>query len=126
MALTVGWVVIDAREPHALAKFWAEALDYEIVTEDPESNDEVGIRPKDGSGPYILLGRGPDEKVSKNRLHLDLRPEDQEQEVSRLKDLGASEVDIGQGDDVTWVVMADPEGNEFCVLRALRPGEEGP
>ncbi len=56
----------------------------------------------------------------KNRLHLDLRPEDQDAEVARLEALGATRVDIGQGDGVTWVVMADPEGNEFCVLRTLQ------
>ena len=59
----------------------------------------------------------------KNRLHLDLRPEDQAAEVARLEALGATRVDVGQGDDVTWVVLADPEGNEFCVLRAVRPDE---
>ena len=61
----------------------------------------------------------------KNRLHLDLRPDDQAAEVARLEALGATRVDVGQGDDVTWVVLADPEGNEFCVLRALRPDEVG-
>lgn len=62
----------------------------------------------------------PDAKAGKNRLHLDLRPDDRDAEVARLEGLGARRVDIGQG-DVTWVVLADPEGNEFCVLEAL-PG----
>ena len=61
-------------------------------------------------------------KVGENRLHLDLRPVDQAAEVARLEQLGARRVDIGQG-DVTWVVMADPDGNEFCVLRALTAEE---
>ncbi len=59
----------------------------------------------------------------KNRLHLDLRPKDQAAEVARLEALGAQRVDVGQGPDVTWVVLADPDGNEFCVLRAFRPDE---
>ena len=59
----------------------------------------------------------------KNRVHLDLRPADQALEVARLEALGAQRVDVGQDDSVTWVVMADPEGNEFCVLRALAPSE---
>ena len=67
--------------------------------------------------------RVPEEKAVKNRLHLDLRPKDQAAEVARLEALGARRVDIGQGTDKTWVVMADPEGNEFCVLRAYTPEE---
>ena len=65
----------------------------------------------------ILFVKVPDEKVVKNRLHLDLRPDDQEAEVARFEQLGARRVDIGQGDQ-TWVVLADPEGNEFCILQA--------
>ena len=57
-------------------------------------------------------------------MHIDLRPKDQAAEVARLEALGAHRVDVGQGADVTWVVLADPDGNEFCVLRALRPDEE--
>jgi hypothetical protein len=62
-------------------------------------------------------------KAVKNRLHLDLRPKDQAAEVARLEALGARRVDVGQGADTTWVVLADPEGNEFDVLRGLRPEE---
>ncbi|MDQ3878492.1 MAG: VOC family protein, partial [Actinomycetota bacterium] len=64
--------------------------------------------------PAILFGRSTDEKTVKNRWHLDLNPDDQAREVARLKSLGATEIDIGQK-DVSWIVMADPEGNEFCV-----------
>ncbi len=64
----------------------------------------------------------PDAKAVKNRLHIDLRPDDQAAEVERALSLGARHVDIGQGEQ-TWVVLADPEGNEFCILRALRPDE---
>lgn len=63
----------------------------------------------------LLFVEVPEPKRSKNRLHIDLRPEHQAEEVARLEGLGAVRVDIGQGDDRTWVVMADPEGNEFCV-----------
>ncbi|MGO8955911.1 MAG: VOC family protein [Streptosporangiaceae bacterium] len=66
----------------------------------------------------------PEAKAGKNRLHIDLRPKDQAAEVARLEALGARRVDVGQGADVTWVVLAGPDGNEFCVLRALRPEEE--
>ena len=72
-------------------------------------------------GAYILFVKVPDTKITKNRLHFDLRPKDQGAEVQRLIDLGARPVDIGQSDDVPWVVLADPEGNEFCVLPPLPP-----
>jgi hypothetical protein len=68
------------------------------------------------------LCRGPG-KTGKNRLHLDLRPEDQAAEVARLEALGASRANVGQGPEVSWVVMADPDGNEFCVLKPLTPQE---
>src|ERR687893_3174687 len=114
MALFVDWLAIDCADPAALARFWAEALDYKTLPgEDP---DEAAIVPKDGKGTQILFMRVPEGKSVKNRLHLDLRPDDRDAEVERLIGLGARKVDIGQG-DVTWVVMADPEGNEFCVLR---------
>ena len=79
--------------------------------------------PGDCAVPCLLFIKAPDAKSAKNRLHLDLRPDDRDAEVARLEALGAKRVDIGQGPDVTWVVMADPDGNEFCVLRALRPDE---
>ena len=69
--------------------------------------------------PEILFGKSDDEKVVKNRLHLDLRPSDKESEIERVLSLGAREVDIGQDGHETWTVLADPEGNEFCILRAL-------
>jgi predicted enzyme related to lactoylglutathione lyase len=122
LALDVAWVAVDSKDPEALARFWSEVLNFEIVDSSPE---EVLMRPKDGSGPNVIFLKVPDDKVVKNRLHFDLRPVDQEAEVSRVLGLGATHVDIGQG-DVTWVVLADPEGNEFCILRALEPGEEGP
>jgi hypothetical protein len=77
--------------------------------------------PEDGVAPDLLFLKVPWPKAVKNRLHLDLRPVDQAAEVARLEALGARRVDVGQG-DVSWVVMADPDGNEFDVLRPL-PGE---
>jgi hypothetical protein len=129
MALKVAWLVVDSADPAKLARWWMEALDdYEIEydsTADAEAdpNDpEVVI--KSASGHRMLFGKVPEGKTIKNRLHLDLRPDDRDAEVARLEALGAKRVDIGQGDDKSWVVLADIEGNEFCVLRALRPEEK--
>jgi hypothetical protein len=120
MGLFVDWLGIDCADPAGLARFWTVALDYKIL--DGDDPDEAAIVPKDGPGTKILFFRVPEGKQVKNRLHLDLRPEDQAAEVARLEGLGATKVDIGQGEQ-TWVVMADPEGNEFCILRALTPEE---
>ncbi|MGS2618675.1 VOC family protein [Micromonospora sp. LZ34] len=106
-------LTVDARDPARLAHWWAEALGYQVVTEKP---DEVEIRQSADRLPGIVFVSVPDGKEGKNRLHLDLRPSDQEAEVERLVDMGARHVDVGQG-DVGWTVLADPEGNEFCVLR---------
>jgi hypothetical protein len=79
--------------------------------------------PEDGVSPDLLFAKVSEAKTIKNRLHLDLRPDDQEAELARVEALGATRVDIGQGDDKSWVVLADPENNEFCILRALTPEE---
>ena len=112
MTIRLESVCIDAADPPALARFWSELLGWEITDDDDE---EVAL---EGDGSVLLLLKVPDTKVVKNRLHLDLRPDDQAAEVARAEALGARRVDIGQGDQ-TWVVLADPEGNEFCILRAL-------
>jgi predicted enzyme related to lactoylglutathione lyase len=116
---------IDAHDPLALATFWEAALGWRITMVEAE---EVVLEPPagspaDGVAADLLFLRVPEAKAQKNRLHLDLRPEEQDVEVARLVALGAQRVSVGQGDDVSWVVMADPEGNEFCVLRAYRPDE---
>ncbi len=108
-------VVIDAQEPASLARFWAAVLDYQILYEAP---DEIDVGRDEESFPGLVFVPVPEAKAVKNRLHIDLNPDDQQAEVERLLALGARRVDVGQGDDVTWVVLADPEGNEFCVLRA--------
>ncbi len=125
MSLGVQCVCVDTRDPDRLARFWAEALGWRRTYEEP---DEVVLEPPEGSpqdgvAPDLLFLKVPEEKVGKNRLHLDLRPDDQAAEVERLAGLGARRVSVGQGFDVSWVVLADPDGNEFCVLRALRPDE---
>ena len=112
MALVWEQVVVDARDPQGLGRWWAEALGWVTVDESP---DEVEIRPAPDVLPGLLFLCVPGAKVTKNRLHLDLRPDDQAAEVVRLVALGARRIDVGQG-DVGWVVLADPEGNEFCVL----------
>jgi predicted enzyme related to lactoylglutathione lyase len=126
MGLWIDWLTVDAEDPDKLADFWCEALGYEVTyrSEEGEPDREVTIESSDRSGWRMLMLEVHDERRVKNRLHLDLRPDDQEAEVARLEKLGATRVDIGQGPEVTWVVMADPEGNEFCILRPRRPGEE--
>ncbi len=118
---------IDTADPAGLASFWESALGWRRTH---EQDDEVVLEPpagspEDGVVPDLLFARVPEEKIVKNRLHLDLRPIDQAAEVARLESLGARRVDVGQGADVTWVVMADPHGNEFCVLRPLPPELRG-
>jgi predicted enzyme related to lactoylglutathione lyase len=108
-------VVVDAANPALMARFWAAVLDYQIVFEQP---DEVVIAKDRETYPGIIFVPVPEPKTVKNRLHIDLNPDDQAAEVARLEALGAKRVDVGQNDEVTWVVMADPEGNEFCVLTA--------
>ena len=101
-----------------LAEFWSELLDWTIGGHDDES---VWIEPKNNGlvvSPDILFLKNPDSKQVKNRLHLDLRPDNQPVEVERALALGARKVDIGQTGEESWVVLADPEGNEFCILRS--------
>lgn len=106
-------LVVDATDPARLARWWAEALGYQIVNELP---DEVEIRRTPDTLPGVVFVPVPEGKETKNRLHIDLRPADQEAEIERLVNMGARHVDVGQSPDDSWVVLADPEGNEFCVL----------
>ena len=120
MDLTIQCVNIDSQEPTRLADFWQAALGWRRTH---ETDDEIVLEPpagspQDGVAPDLLFARVPEPKTVKNRLHLDLRPLDQAAEVARLEGLGAVRVDVGQPDDVSWVVLADPDGNEFCVLAA--------
>ncbi|MEV0414952.1 VOC family protein [Streptomyces sp. NPDC050448] len=119
---------IDCADPRGLARFWCAVLDYEVHEEGdgivtigspavPDGRNRLGPVP-----PTLTFAQVPEGKTVKNRLHLDVNPTDREQaeEVRRLLDLGARLADVGQGDE-SWIVLADPEGNEFCVLASRRP-----
>lgn len=121
-------LAIDCADPRGLARFWCSVLDYEVKDEAdgivtigspalPEGRSRPGPMP-----PTLTFAHVPESKTVKNRLHIDLNPTDRNQgeEVSRLLNLGARTVDVGQGDE-SWVVLADPEGNEFCVLADRHP-----
>ncbi len=126
MTLRIQSVTVDTADPSKTADFWQAALGWRRTF---EADDEVVLEPpagspEDGVGPDLVFVPVPEGKTVKNRLHLDLRPEDQDAEVMRLEALGATRVNVGQDDgEVTWVVLADPDGNEFCVLRAYTPEE---
>ena len=108
-------LVVDAADPPRLARFWSRAAGWTIQQEGP---DFASLRSPSGVGPFLEFLRTPDAKTVKHRIHLDVRPypgEDYLDEASQLRDLGAAPADVGQC-DVRWVVLADPEGGEFCVL----------
>lgn len=117
MACRMTELVLDCRDPALLARFWSRVLGYRIVDED---EDAVEIGPPEGTpSPVTLLFLSSDDpKTGKLPLHIDVNAtdRDQDEELARLLELGATHVDIGQGDQ-SWYVLADPEGNEFCLLR---------
>ena len=121
-------LAIDCADPTALAQFWCAVLGYEVHDHEaglviigsplvPEGRHRPGPVP-----PTLTFAQVPEGKTVKNRLHLDVNPTDRDQaaEVRRLLDLGARRADVGQG-EASWVVLADPEGNEFCVLAERCP-----
>lgn len=112
MGLTWEQLVVDSMAPVDLGRWWSAALGWVVVNADPE---EFEIRPSADEIPGLLFAAVPEARTGKNRLHIDLRPDDRDAEVERLVGLGARRIDVGQGDE-SWVVLADPEGNEFCVL----------
>ena len=118
MSVRLQWIAIDAADPERIGRWWADVLGWEgRVDED----GDFSVSPPGGGGATgLLFLRVPEAKAVKNRIHLDLRPDDQAAEVARCERLGATRVDVGQQGNpgVTWVVLADPEGNEFCILRA--------
>ncbi len=118
MGLEWEQTVVDAADPVALGRWWAVALGWVVVNDAP---DDFEIRPSADRLPGLIFEPVSEPKVAKNRLHLDFRPADQGAEVDRLLALGAVRADVGQGDQ-SWVVLADPEGNEFCVLAARGEG----
>ncbi|MFF4383234.1 VOC family protein [Kitasatospora sp. NPDC001547] len=127
MASLVRHVTIDCADPYALAGFWAEALEGTVSEDDNPGDDEVLV---DSAGASLLFIRVPEGKSAKNRVHLDLQPQDRgrDEEVARLVVLGATVLaDRRTPDGKGWVTLADPEGNEFCVERsqAERAATEG-
>lgn len=122
-------LTIDCRDPERLAAFWCEVLDFKVIDR-TEGSVEIGswvptiedVRARQMPTTLVFV-QVPEGKTVKNRLHLDVSPIDAstEDEVTRLLALGATRVDVGQGPGRSWTVMADPEGNEFDVLRSLAP-----
>ena len=134
MASRLTEISLDCHDPDRLAEFWTAALDWVVLHHEPGLVEIGPERPDDRAlldavrsghvAPTMFLAAVPEDKVAKNRMHLDLSPIDRsrDEEVDRLLALGASRSDVGQTGEETWVVMADPEGNEFCVLRSLAEG----
>jgi predicted enzyme related to lactoylglutathione lyase len=125
MSIRIQCLTVDSADPRRLAEFWSQALGWRITYDE---GDEVVIEPPEGSAecdvcPDLLFIKVDDPKTVKNRLHLDLRPDDQQAEIERITQLGARPVDIGQDGTESWSVLADPEGNEFCILRPLTEEE---
>jgi hypothetical protein len=125
MASRITAVTIDSRDPIALAEWWRTVLGYEVVETDADGYTEIGPPGQDAKGAVPTLAFVPvaDPTPGKRRLHFDLNATDHDQdaELERMLELGATPVDIGQGplsDTMTWHVLADPEGNEFCLLRS--------
>ncbi|MFJ2259118.1 VOC family protein [Streptomyces sp. NPDC087844] len=111
----VAAVVVDCADPRAMAEFWDAAMDWTLHK---VTDDQAVWRSAEGVGPYLEFLRSPDVKTVPDRVHLDLVPgpgDDKEAEVARLRALGATDLDVGQG-NVPWTCLTDPEGHEFCVL----------
>ncbi|MDO7881899.1 VOC family protein [Salinibacterium soli] len=111
--LWVHTVTIEARDPARLSRFWAELLDYVVM---PNHTDSVEIGDPTGSGPRLLFAPGDTAGTGRDRFHLDLRPDDRDDSVRRALDLGATELPTPTG--TSWVRLADPEGNRFCILQS--------
>lgn len=115
MACRFTELIVDARDPEMLARFWGDVLGWEVGE---SKDDTTWLEPPGPAVPLIVFVPVPEGKTVKNRIHIDVSPTDRsrDEEVERLLALGARRADVGQGEDVSWVVLADPEGNEFCVL----------
>ncbi len=121
MACRISELVLSCRDPEALARFWCEVLDFVVLDREEEGCIEIG--PREGFGgpqPTIILSRTEEPEKAKPRLHIDVNATDRDQdaELERLLAAGAVLADIGQTGEEPWHVLADPEGNEFCLLRA--------
>lgn len=118
MASTIAHITVDAADPYGLGSWWARVLGRQLADDDHPDDPEAFVDLGGGMG--LLFVRVPDDKVGKNRIHLDIRPDDRtrDEEIVRLQQLGATEADDRRRPDGTgWMVMRDPEGNEFCVER---------
>lgn len=113
MHVTWEALTVDSYDPAFCASWWAETLGWQVV---PGGLEGIEVRPPDGRGASLFFVASPEPKSTKNRLHLDLYAEDQSAAVEALEARGAQRVDIGQGTDAGWIVLRDPEGNEFCLL----------
>jgi predicted enzyme related to lactoylglutathione lyase len=113
---TIEGVSIDCARPWELAQFWSSLLGWPIDDDGGPDDDEVQISPRTAGPAPLLFIKVPEPKTVKNRIHLDIKPDDQAAEVDRALALGATRSQIGQSGEETWVVLADPEGNEFCIL----------
>ncbi len=123
LASRIGELVLESRDPHGLARFWCAVLDFVVLD---ESADMVEIGPVAGFGgpqPTILFSLSDNLPEPRPHLHIDLNPVgcDQETELQRLLALGARPADVGQTGQESWHVLADPEGNVFCLLRRELP-----
>ena len=121
MACRISELVLGCRDPEVLARFWCEVLDFVVLDREEDGSLEIG--PREGFGgpqPTIILSRRDEPEKGKPRLHIDVNATDRDQdaELERLLAVGARLVDIGQPADASWRVLADPEGNEFCLLKA--------
>jgi catechol 2,3-dioxygenase-like lactoylglutathione lyase family enzyme len=120
MACRFSELVVDCRDPEALAAFWADVLDYRVLGREEDGSVEIG--PEAGFGgaaPTLVFGPVAEPTPGKVRLHIDLNATDRDQaaELERLLALGATPADVGQTGDEGWHVLADPEGNQFCLLK---------
>jgi hypothetical protein len=115
MHLSVFTITVESTSPDEFSQFCLQLLDYSI---EPNFTSSVQIGDPTGAGPSLLFAPTKREKAGKNRIHLDLRPDDQPAAAERAIDPGARHISVGQSADASWVVLADPEGNEFCILQS--------
>lgn len=114
--VTIQTITVECTDALAAARFWRDFLGYAIKANHTRS---TYLSDPDGLGPDLLLARTDDVKEGKNRIHLDLRPDDQDNAVERALTLGATLANVGQTGEESWVVLRDPAGNEFCVLQTM-------